>query len=118
MKITIQNRSNPMGAKARREVRERVEASLSNFGHRISGVALWFDDENGPRGGIDQTCRVQVTMAPRVVAFGAAREEEQGVALQVALGRVKSRVQQIVARRRQHDARRVAEFDDLGRESA
>jgi hypothetical protein len=118
MKMTIQNRGVPLSAASKRDFRERIRSGLEPFGDRILRVSVWFDDDNGPRGGIDQVCRIQVTMAPRMVAFGEARERETSRALQVALGRVQGRVKQMLERRRQHDARRVSEFDEAGRESA
>jgi hypothetical protein len=115
MKITIQNRGASMSTIERDEVRELVQKGLKYFDDRIQRVSLWFLDENGPRGGVDQVCRIQVWMAPRMIAFGEARELSRGVAVSVALDRVQGQVKEMVERRRDHGPRRVVEFDDTGR---
>ena len=50
-------------------VRRRLDFGLSRHADRISRVTVRLGDENGPRGGIDKFCRLQVNLvdAPQVV---------------------------------------------------
>ena len=42
----------------RRRAEERFERALGPFLDRIARLAVWVDDINGPRGGVDMRCRV------------------------------------------------------------
>jgi putative sigma-54 modulation protein len=39
--------------------------ALDRFVHSIREVEVWCADTNGPKGGIDKTCRVQIRLYPR-----------------------------------------------------
>ena len=63
MNLTIQiphgTHSEALYAHAERAIR----FALTRFGETVTDVRLRLVDENGPRGGVDQRCRVQVTLA-------------------------------------------------------
>jgi putative sigma-54 modulation protein len=42
-------------------VTRRVALELSRFSGRLSGITVWLEDVNGPKGGIDKHCRVKVS---------------------------------------------------------
>ena len=42
-------------------VERRVALELSRFSGRLSGVTVWLEDVNGPKGGVDKHCRVKVS---------------------------------------------------------
>lgn len=41
----------------------RVSFALGKFNLRITRIELFLNDENGPRGGLDKSCRLVVRMA-------------------------------------------------------
>jgi putative sigma-54 modulation protein len=57
MKIEIRRRGK-LPDHLRAYVERRVHFALGRFGHRIQRVTVRIPDVNGPRGGVDQQCRV------------------------------------------------------------
>ena len=55
----------PEGLKERGQIQKTYEFALDRFVHTIREVEVWCADINGPRGGIDKTCRVQLRLYPR-----------------------------------------------------
>lgn len=48
-------------------IRKNYQFALDRFMHAIREVEVWCRDVNGPRGGIDKSCRVQIRLYPRGV---------------------------------------------------
>ncbi|MEM7157225.1 MAG: HPF/RaiA family ribosome-associated protein [Myxococcota bacterium] len=44
-------------------VRRRLDFALGRFASRIRRIDVKFDDVNGPRGGVDKRCQVDVTLS-------------------------------------------------------
>jgi ribosome-associated translation inhibitor RaiA len=44
-------------------VERRIADALGRLAHRIRDVSVWIADINGPRGGHDKSCRIQVRLA-------------------------------------------------------
>jgi len=47
----------------RETIEKRVRRGLRRYARRISEIRVWLDDANGPRGGVDRTCRIQVDLS-------------------------------------------------------
>ncbi|MGB0766301.1 MAG: HPF/RaiA family ribosome-associated protein [Phycisphaeraceae bacterium] len=62
MQMTIASRSADLTQPIREHIRARLYAALDQHASRINRVEVTIDDENGPRGGIDQVCRVVVRL--------------------------------------------------------
>lgn len=63
MNLTIQLPHAAADATAARDRADRVlRFALTRFAREISAVRLRLVDENGPRGGVDQRCRVHVVL--------------------------------------------------------
>jgi hypothetical protein len=60
----------------------RLGFALGRFGAQVTGIRVSVSDENGPRGGVDKKCRVEVRGARRlaVVAEDAASDERAAIA--------------------------------------
>lgn len=49
------------------QIQKIYEFALDRFVDTIREVEVWCADINGPRGGVDKTCRVQLRLYPRGV---------------------------------------------------
>jgi putative sigma-54 modulation protein len=47
------------------QIQKAYQFALDRFVHSIRDVEVWCGDVNGPKGGIDKTCRVQLRLYPR-----------------------------------------------------
>jgi putative sigma-54 modulation protein len=62
MSVSITDRSDLLTNELRLLAERRFLFALSRFESRLNKVDLVVTDENGPRGGIDKTCQVWVTL--------------------------------------------------------
>ena len=69
MNFDIQSLGFPITAALSDHARRRLRFGLTRHGDRIQRVVVRLGDENGPRGGVDKFCRIQVYLidAPVVV---------------------------------------------------
>lgn len=74
----------------------RVRMSLGRHGYRISRVVIGLDDINGPRGGEDKRCMVQVFL---VQSGGTVVVEDRGQDVRSLLDRCLARASRSVLRR-------------------
>ena len=103
MNIHIQARDFVLTTPLRDYVERRLHFALGWADDRLRQVSVRLSDENGPRGGKDKRCRLQITFsgAPSVVI------DDTEVDLYVAIDRAADRAGRSVARRleRQRDYR-------------
>ena len=106
MRIEIQARGFALTECLREHAERRLQFALSWVGVRAVRVCLF--DVNGPRGGNDKRCRIQIPMrgAPNVVV------EDSESDLYLAIDRAADRTERTVARRlgrwREHRHQRLA----------
>lgn len=95
MEVEIQARKLPLSRKLRRYAEQRVRSALTRFDERITKVSLWLSDVNGPKGGTDKNCQVQISIAgkPDVIV------EETRANLYVAVNRALERAGLTVVRK-------------------
>ncbi|HEY9595001.1 MAG TPA: HPF/RaiA family ribosome-associated protein [Spirochaetia bacterium] len=65
MRINVKAVSLQLDAATRAEIERRMHASLGRLAHRILRVAVRVTDRNGPRGGEDIACAVELRLRPR-----------------------------------------------------
>ncbi len=63
MQIDIQSRHFPLTEALRDHIKRRVAFALRTFDERIRRVRVCLSDINGPRGGADKCCHVQVVLS-------------------------------------------------------
>jgi putative sigma-54 modulation protein len=84
----------------RRQIERRLELSLGRFGHRINEVRVWLTDDNGPRGGVDKSVRLELDLAGtrslRIEQIGTTWQE----AVDMAAGRMGRTAAREIDRRR------------------
>ena len=75
-------------------VERRVALELSRFSEKLSGIIVWLEDVNGPKGGVDKHCRVKVSgpgVGP-IVAEGRDTDMASAISRAIATaGRAASR---------------------------
>jgi len=102
MDIQITGRNVSLDTELRAMVARRLEYAIGRFARRISHVQVRLADLNGPRGGVDQSCRITVQIRPR----GELIIEECSADLESAVGLAANRAGHAV--RREIDRRRTA----------
>jgi ribosomal subunit interface protein len=95
MQINIQSRNFILTNALRGHVVRRLKFALSTRADHIQQIRVWLSDINGPRGGLDKRCQIQVTLPqlPDVVI------EDTGVDLYAAIDRAANRASRTVDRR-------------------
>ncbi|REJ68244.1 MAG: HPF/RaiA family ribosome-associated protein [Planctomycetota bacterium] len=62
MRLTIVDREKSLTAEQREFAERRLMFALARFESRIQRVKVVVNDVNGPRGGVDQHCRITVQL--------------------------------------------------------
>jgi len=83
-----------LGKEKRTEIRQKLNRKLGKFANAIERVSVRVKDINGPRGGIDQVCRIKVVLSnhPSVVF------EAQDASLDVVIGNALTGTERAVRR--------------------
>ena len=76
-------------------VRRRLASALARHAHQLQRVVVRLGDENGPRGGVDKYCRMEVHVrdAPAAVA------RDVGADLYATVDRAADRLGRVVVKR-------------------
>jgi hypothetical protein len=89
----------------RRAIRRILASALGRFTRRVRTVRVWLEDVNGPRGGVDTRCRIEVYFRPRgsITVSALATDEYAATAEAAARAResVVRRVKRVRSRRRE-----------------
>lgn len=67
---------------------QRVDTLLRGLDSRVERVTVRFEDLNGPKGGVDTACRIQLTLSGRPLLIVEARAEDEAQAFRLALSRL------------------------------
>ena len=84
----------------RNEYRKALGWKLGKFGRAIERVSLRVTDVNGPRGGIDQVCRIKVVLTKLPSVIVEAQNASLDVAFRTALTRMERALRRSLQRRR------------------
>ena len=94
MQMTIASRSSELTPSIREHIEQRLRAALDQHASRITQVEVMVEDENGPRGGFDQVCRVVVSLTNGM----KLRHERRGLDLYANVSLIADKVKQRVGR--------------------
>ena len=93
MKISIQFKDLQVTASDRQRIEDAIRLALTRFAPLIHGLTATISDENGPRGGVDKTCRLIVRLHAGTVVVN-----EQASAVMAAVTQAAERAARSVAR--------------------
>jgi ribosome-associated translation inhibitor RaiA len=82
------------------EIRRKLGTKLGKFARSVERVTVRARDANGPRGGVDQECRVKVVLSGLPSVVVRRRHAALHVAIDEALNAVERAVRRSVGRRR------------------
>ncbi|MFK7789765.1 MAG: HPF/RaiA family ribosome-associated protein [Phycisphaeraceae bacterium] len=94
MQMTIASRGADLTQPIREHIHDRLYAALDQHETRIAQVDVMIEDENGPRGGFDQVCRVVVKLSNGM----KLRHERRGLDLYANVSLIADKVKQRVGR--------------------
>jgi putative sigma-54 modulation protein len=94
MKIHVRSRQVEVDDTVRAHIERRLQFSLGRFSQRIRRVTVQIVDINGPRGGEDKVCRIEVRLPPT----GSVFVEDMDADLHAAIDRAADRAARSVSR--------------------
>ncbi len=104
VRIFVQSRRLPLDQRLRAAVPRILATALDQFAPHLRAIDVWLEDVNGPRGGVDTRCRIEVSLRPRgqIVVSSLATNEYVAVADAAARARtvIGSRINRARTRRR------------------
>ncbi len=107
MPIHIRAAQERFDADASDYVQRKLCNKLVRFGSFIERVSVRVKDVNGPRGGVDQLCRIKVVMRGQPSVIFESRDSSLNAAVDVALAGVQRAVRRTTARRRTKPLRSI-----------
>ncbi len=100
MDVDIRMRQGRLSRSLKEKLERRLHFALARFGDRIRRISAILDDINGPRGGEDQHCRIEVSLVPSGTIMAEATDAEVTSAVGRAVERVARRVRDTLERKR------------------
>jgi putative sigma-54 modulation protein len=89
-----------LGSGFQTSIESRLAAILRGHNARIERVAVRFEDLNGPKGGDDTACRIQVTIAGQQPLVVEARAQGEEHAFRLAVPKFTAALHRQLDRRR------------------
>lgn len=100
MHLRIRVRNTEISPAFEEWIERRVWFALAKFGGRICRITALLEDMNGPRGGVDQRCRVEVILVRSGKIQAEATDADAVVAVSRATNRIARRLRDALERRR------------------
>jgi ribosome-associated translation inhibitor RaiA len=107
MPVHILSAPHKLGSVGRDHVRRKLGMKLGKFSSSIERVSVRIKDVNGPRGGVDQLCRIKVVLHGMPSVVFENRDTTLNAAVDVALSGVQRAVRRTTQRRRMKPLRRT-----------
>ena len=92
MNVEIRGRHLKISPAFREVIEHRVSSALDRFADKIRSVVVNVSDLNGPKGGIDKQCSVNITLRDRGNLIVSDVGTDMMVAVDRAAGRAKRRI--------------------------
>jgi ribosome-associated translation inhibitor RaiA len=101
MNVEIRTRGIAVVPELRERVERRASFALDRFADRIARVVVRVGDVNGPRGGVDQRCQVEVKLRSGASVRVAHTAHDAGTAIDQAIHRAANAIGRTLRRERQ-----------------
>lgn len=113
MKIDIQARHIELNQQLKEHIQRKLQFSLNRFERHIGGVSVGLADVNGPKGGFDKQCTIQVFLDRMEDVVVKDIQANLSVAIDRAMQRSgRSVARKINQRHKQQNQRRRVKPDD------
>ena len=112
MPLQIVARNLELTSTQRDIVERRLAFALGRFGNRVGRVTVSLENLNGPKSGLDQRCRIEVSLVPSGTVMAEATDAE----IEPAVGRAAERVARCV--KSELDRRRTSAIRNVRRGTA
>lgn len=116
MKIETRAKGINLEAALRSRVEKRIEYALGSLTAVIRRVEVLLADDNGPRGGNDQRCRIRISLDGLPPVLVTDVQADMGVAIDRAAGRAGRTLARLLGRRHAYARERPAHIDGLAGE--
>ena len=109
MKVDIQSQDFPLTSALSEHAKRRLQFVLTRRSDRIQRVVVRVGDKNGPRGGVDKFCRIQVHLLDAPLAI----IKDIGLELYAVIDRATDRVGRVVTQNlaRSRTGRRIGRVE-------
>ena len=107
MRIDIHTGSFPLTESLRKHIEHRVRSSLNWAQQGLRNVTLRLDDLNGPKGGADKSCRIEIPIAGGTPVVIHEVQSDLYAAIDRAVNRAGHAVSRKLARKRELSTRRL-----------
>ena len=95
-------------AHEREYTQRKLDQKLGKFDRSIERVSIRIDDVNGPRGGVDQKCRMKVVLTGQPSVIVESQRSQAHAAVDAAIQSAEKTVRRTVRRRRMKPLRAAA----------
>ena len=114
MRIEIHTGKFSLTDSLREHIERRIQFALSWANHNLQKVTLRLDDINGPKGGADKSCRIQIPIAGGKPVVIEEIQSDLYIAIDRAVERAGRALSRKLERRREYGHRRFtpAQIDD------
>jgi putative sigma-54 modulation protein len=96
-----------LGAVERNYIRRKLGSKLGKYADSVERVSVRIEDVNGPRGGVDQSCRLKIVLRGLPSVVFESRDASLSAAVDAALTGVQRAVRRTLERRRMKPLRRA-----------
>lgn len=100
VRLSVRTRRLAVERGFRETVPQILAPALSPFARRIQNIQLWLEDVNGPRGGVDIRCRIELSLSPRGRVTATSLAENEYVAIANAASRAGTLINSRIKRAR------------------
>ena len=94
MKIILRSNQLHLDSSVREQIEHRIHAALDRFAERLTRITVYIVDLNGPEGGVDKSCRIELRLRHHEDIF----VEETNADYYSAVDQAIERAQQVLIR--------------------